>query len=130
MTSSALATLLTVMTCLLLSSPSASAFGFGADRRQVLDTFSNTFQSAVVASSVLGAAALPHPANAVSLNKVCTAGVGGDCDDLAEGNEFIKSLQKKSAENREANLKVGLVHFMYMYRTVPIHVEHKQETKR
>merc|ERR1712129_100504 len=31
----------------------------------------------------------------------CVSGEGSVCEDLSEGNEFIQSLQQKSAENRE-----------------------------
>ena len=37
----------------------------------------------------------------------CANGEGEGCDSLAEDNELIKSLQKKSSENREANQKVS-----------------------
>ena len=33
--------------------------------------------------------------------------MGEGCDDLAEGNALIRSLQEKSAANRERNEKVG-----------------------
>mmetsp|Transcript_1912 Transcript_1912/g.4161 ORF Transcript_1912/g.4161 Transcript_1912/m.4161 type:complete len:141 (+) Transcript_1912:123-545(+) len=36
----------------------------------------------------------------------CANGEGEGCDSLAGGNEFIRSLQKKSSENREANQRV------------------------
>ena len=36
----------------------------------------------------------------------CANGEGDACADLAEGNEFIQSLQKKSAQNKEANQRV------------------------
>ncbi len=36
----------------------------------------------------------------------CANGEGEACADLAEGNEFIQSLQKKSAQNKEANQRV------------------------
>jgi hypothetical protein len=34
---------------------------------------------------------------AVVWSKACASGRGDGCDDLAEGNEFIRSLQQKSA---------------------------------
>lgn len=37
----------------------------------------------------------------------CANGEGDGCDSLAEDNELIRSLQKKSSENREANQRVG-----------------------
>jgi len=79
--------------CLCLTSSS----GFSIVRRTVL-------QSTMAAVSG-GLLMQPNESKAVIESKVCTAGVGDGCDDLAEGNEFIKSLQRKSAENREANLK-------------------------
>lgn len=36
----------------------------------------------------------------------CVYGEGDACDALAEGNEFIQRLQKKSSENKEANKRV------------------------
>ena len=36
----------------------------------------------------------------------CVYGEGEACADLAEGNEFIQNLQKKSAQNKEANQRV------------------------
>ena len=35
--------------------------------------------------------------------QTCTAGEGDGCDALAEGNELILKLQKKSRENRAKN---------------------------
>ena len=49
----------------------------------------------------------PQTANAILSSKYCAAGVGDGCEDRSEGNEYIKSLQEKSALNREANLKVS-----------------------
>lgn len=50
----------------------------------------------------------PLPANAVLSSGSCAQGVGEGCEDRAEGNEFIKSLQEKSAANREANTREAL----------------------
>ena len=36
----------------------------------------------------------------------CANGEGDACADLAAGNEFIQSLQKKSSQNKEANQRV------------------------
>jgi hypothetical protein len=38
----------------------------------------------------------------------CANGEGDGCDSLAEGNEFIQQLQKRSLENKEENQKVSL----------------------
>ena len=47
-----------------------------------------------------------QPANAVLSNKYCASGVGEGCADLSEGNDLIKTLQEKSAANREKNMQV------------------------
>ena len=63
------------------------------------------FTKALVSTSaVLTAKALfpKEPANAVISSKYCAYGGGDGCDDLAEGNEFILELQRKSAANKEA----------------------------
>lgn len=57
-------------------------------------------------------AATPLQANAViGTFTGCAQGVGEGCADLAEGNDFIKSLQEKSAANREANTREALNSF-------------------
>lgn len=48
-------------------------------------------------------------ASAVLSSKYCAGGVGEGCEDRAEGNEYIKRLQEKSAANREANAKEALL---------------------
>ena len=71
------------------------------DRRSLLGAF-------LVATSSSSCAASPSQAQAVLSSKYCASGVGEGCNDLAEGNEFIKSLQEKSAANREANAREAL----------------------
>ncbi|CAB9529873.1 expressed unknown protein [Seminavis robusta] len=44
-------------------------------------------------------------ANAVISSKACASGRGEGCDDLAEGNEFIRSLQEKSAVKADVYAK-------------------------
>jgi hypothetical protein len=61
--------------------------------------------------SVFGAliaASCASPADAVLSSKYCAGGVGEGCEDRAEGNEFIRALQEKSATNREANSREAL----------------------
>mmetsp|Transcript_1913 Transcript_1913/g.4163 ORF Transcript_1913/g.4163 Transcript_1913/m.4163 type:complete len:183 (+) Transcript_1913:123-671(+) len=49
----------------------------------------------------------------------CANGEGEGCDSLAGGNEFIRSLQKKSSENREANQREALnAYYMKNYPDV------------
>jgi hypothetical protein len=44
---------------------------------------------------------------AVISSKACASGKGEGCDDLAEGNDFIRSLQQKSAANADIYAKVS-----------------------
>lgn len=61
--------------------------------------------------SVVSAASLgllvghPQEASAVISSKFCAYGEGDGCDDLADGNEYIKQLQARSAANRESTEK-------------------------
>lgn len=48
-------------------------------------------------------------ANAVISSKYCASGKGEGCNDLADGNEFIRSLQEKSAANAEVYARVRRV---------------------
>jgi len=52
--------------------------------------------------------ATSQPANAVLSSKYCASGVGEGCADLSEGNALIKSLQEKSAANKEMNMQVRI----------------------
>mmetsp|Transcript_1249 Transcript_1249/g.2644 ORF Transcript_1249/g.2644 Transcript_1249/m.2644 type:complete len:193 (-) Transcript_1249:1722-2300(-) len=60
---------------------------------------------ASVTAAVATAAAATAPANAVLSSKYCAYGEGNDCEDLAEGNPYILELQRKSAENKVANVE-------------------------
>jgi len=77
----------------------------GLERRDLL-------HSSVAA--VFGASCLSFPersdAEPISVlrSKGCYRGEGEACDDLAGDNEFIRSLQRKSAENREMNDREAL----------------------
>ena len=56
----------------------------------------------------IGITSISSPANAdVIRGARCANGNGDGCDSLAEDNEFIQSLQKKSSENREKNERVS-----------------------
>ena len=67
-------------------------------REWMVKTFATPLATVVVVGTTT---ALPQPANAVISSKYCAYGTGEGCDDLAEGNEFIKQLQAKSAANKE-----------------------------
>mmetsp|Transcript_10938 Transcript_10938/g.19985 ORF Transcript_10938/g.19985 Transcript_10938/m.19985 type:complete len:141 (+) Transcript_10938:38-460(+) len=60
--------------------------------------------------TIISTAAAAAPANADVIRSPgkCANGEGEGCDSLAEDNELIQSLQKKSSENREANQRVGI----------------------
>ena len=63
--------------------------------------------AAAAAASSTSVLLLPgQPSNAVISSKYCAYGTGEGCDDLAEGNEYIRQLQAKSAANKEANISV------------------------
>jgi hypothetical protein len=60
----------------------------------------------------------------------CANGEGDACADLADGNEFIQSLQKKSAQNKEANQREALnAYYMKNYPDV-FAVSDKRMVKR
>jgi hypothetical protein len=44
-------------------------------------------------------------AQAIISSGACASGIGDGCSDLSEGNEFIRSLQEQSAENRDKNVQ-------------------------
>jgi len=68
------------------------------------DIFSHSLNAILAASAALA----PRTANAVVVQSgPCASGEGAACENLADGNEFILSLQKKSATNREKNEKVS-----------------------
>ncbi len=61
--------------------------------------------------TLLSTTTKPAPTNAAVIRAPgkCANGEGDGCDSLAEDNEFIKSLQKQSSDNREANQRVGTI---------------------
>ncbi len=61
------------------------------------------FKSLVAgSSSILVTIFVPETAHAVISSKYCAYGTGDGCEDLAEGNEYIRQLQQRSATNKEA----------------------------
>lgn len=68
-------------------------------RRDILQSISLS-STILISSSTASASVIRSPGK-------CANGEGEGCDSLAEDNELIKSLQKKSSENREANQKVS-----------------------
>jgi hypothetical protein len=77
------------------------------------------WMNGLVAGAATGAVALlsdPQPAKAVISSKYCAYGTGDGCEDLAEGNEYIRQLQAKSAVNKESIILVRSC----LYRVVPV----------
>ena len=54
-------------------------------------------------------------ANVIRSPGKCANGIGEGCDSLADNNELIRSLQKKSAANRESNQRVCRCNFLILY---------------
>jgi hypothetical protein len=74
-------------------------------RRDVLRRGATT--GCLLGSIAAGTAAIaPADADVLRSPGRCANGEGGGCDALSDGNEYIKSLQSKSRENREANQRV------------------------
>ena len=62
----------------------------------------------------IGITSVSSPANAdVIRSGRCANGQGDGCDSLADDNEFIQALQKKSSENREKNERVSISYLFY-----------------
>jgi len=71
---------------------------YSVDRRQ----FTQSLLSGSVSMATMATMIVPESAQAIISSKYCAYGTGEGCDDLAEGNEYIKQLQAKSALNKEA----------------------------
>lgn len=85
---------------LFIAITSVAGWGLHDDRRSFVTAVTHAGMAVV-------AAVTPSDANAILSSKYCAAGVGDGCNDRSEGNDYIKSLQEKSALNREAYLKVS-----------------------
>jgi hypothetical protein len=83
------------LSSLLLSPQSIAAYNSNAalSRRDLMQ--------GLVAAGAAASFAAPKEANAVISSKFCAYGTGDGCEDLAEGNEYIRQLQERSAENKE-----------------------------
>eukprot|EP00547_Thalassionema_nitzschioides_P001351 CAMPEP_0194199188 /NCGR_PEP_ID=MMETSP0156-20130528/298_1 /TAXON_ID=33649 /ORGANISM="Thalassionema nitzschioides, Strain L26-B" /LENGTH=204 /DNA_ID=CAMNT_0038924045 /DNA_START=29 /DNA_END=643 /DNA_ORIENTATION=+ len=80
---------------LMMVSPDAPASN---KRREFLNEFT---AATILTSSFLLVSSKSADAGVIQREK-CTMGEGAGCEDLADGNEYIRSLQKKSAENKAA----------------------------
>ena len=81
--------------------PKVPAAAATTSRRDIFQQSANLVSIAILSNN-----AAPANADVIRAPGKCANGEGDGCDSLAEDNEFIRSLQKKSSENREANQKV------------------------
>lgn len=81
--------------------PKVPAAAATTSRRDIFQQTANLVSIAILSNN-----AAPANADVIRAPGKCANGEGDGCDSLAEDNEFIRSLQKKSSENREANQKV------------------------
>ena len=61
--------------------------------------------TAVVVTTVVTPFDEAHAIDGVISSKYCAYGQGEDCEDLAEGNTYIQELQRKSAANKDVNVR-------------------------
>ena len=64
-----------------------------------------TTTTAVVVTTVVTPFDEAHAIDGVISSKYCAYGQGEDCEDLAEGNTYIQELQRKSAANKDINVR-------------------------
>lgn len=101
--------LLNTTTTTLVSALSMKPKSSSSERRQFL-TSSSSSLFGLSSISVFSLFPLVENSNgAVLQSPGCASGLGdnGACEDLAEGNEYIRKLQQKSLENKEKYQKVS-----------------------
>lgn len=103
---------------LLLTPQLVASFGVSSQssRHDFITQLSKSAAMLVGSTAVTCTGANVQVANAVQTNGVlrsekCAYGEGSGCESLAGDNEFIKSLQKKSAERKEETKKEFLTAF-------------------
>ena len=64
-----------------------------------------TTTAVVVVTTVVTPFDEAHAIDGVISSKYCAYGQGEDCEDLAEGNTYIQELQRKSAANKDVNVR-------------------------
>lgn len=100
------------------------ADGLNIKRRDVLNLFIKSGRKAASAAAIASASWLYLPSlfkkswsdessNSIIANAAliqsgpCASGLGDGCDSLSDGNEYIKSLQRRSAEKRDVYAKAS-----------------------
>ncbi len=96
------------------TTPSHQNYVGGENSRR--DFFQRTVASIGLVTGVIN----PLSANADVIRSPgkCANGEGEGCDSLAGENEFIRSLQRRSSENREANQRVRTFKIVVEWRHV------------
>jgi hypothetical protein len=72
---------------------------------KTLATVTTAATTAAVVTTVVTPFDEAHAIDGVISSKYCAYGQGGDCEDLAEGNTYIQELQRKSAANKDVNVR-------------------------
>jgi hypothetical protein len=84
----------------------STVFAYQTTSKPVSNRREWLFESVATATFTLAAAVTVAAPLSAQANQYCASGVGDGCDDLAEGNAFIQSLQAKSAMNKDSYAKV------------------------
>ena len=96
---------------LICTVQSSLGYSINHNENQSRGKFFQTFLKSSIATtatiypSITNAAVSDKPEGKILKAGGCAYGTGSGCDDLSEGNEFIKELQRKSAQNKEAARK-------------------------
>jgi hypothetical protein len=103
--------LLSVSTAAAYQQPSPvrgrTATDTGNRREYLAGLLTTATTAALLTASAATVALLPvQPANAVLGSGACASGVGEGCGDRSDGNEYIRSLQEKSAVNKDMYMRV------------------------
>ena len=97
--------LLTISSVLTFNIPRVQVASDQSTRRDVIKHLGITIGITTSISSPANADVIRAPGR-------CANGQGDGCDSLAEDNELIQLLQKRSSENREKNERVSMHIFM------------------
>lgn len=107
--------LLSLQLCMVqLLLPTSLAYSINHNENQSRGKFFKTLVKSSIAAAATTTIINPSISNAAVSDKPegkilragnCAYGVGDGCADLSEGNDFIKELQKKSAQSKESAQK-------------------------
>jgi hypothetical protein len=101
---------LTILALALTASPTATAFHVIASRTVKPAVVLAAYTRRSILQQGCAMSIIANRANAYDVIRSpgkCANGEGEGCDSLADNNELIRSLQTKSAQNRESNQRVS-----------------------